>query len=69
MVADFDDKEALQTLLALRAEHRALDLEVAALGAEAMSDQLKLVRLKRRKLALKDRIARLEDQIHPDIIA
>lgn len=66
---DLDEKEALQTLLALRAEHRALDQEVAALGADAMADQLKLVRLKRQKLVLKDRIAQLEDQLRPDIIA
>jgi hypothetical protein len=34
-----------------------------------MSDQLRLVRLKKQKLALKDQIARIEDQLTPDIIA
>ena len=69
MVSDLDEKEALKMLLALREEHRALDREVAALGADTMADQLKLMRLKRQKLALKDQIAQLEDQIRPDIIA
>lgn len=68
MDSDFDEAHALETLTALRAEHRALDREVAAL-TEQGGDQLKLMRLKRQKLALKDRIARLEDQLHPDIIA
>ncbi len=68
MDSDFDEAEALQTLQALRAEHRALDNEVAAITAQG-GDQLKLMRLKRQKLALKDRISRLEDAIHPDIIA
>jgi hypothetical protein len=69
MYSDLDEKEALKTLLALREEHRALDREVAALGGDAMGDQLKLMRLKRQKLALKDQISELEDRIRPDIIA
>ncbi len=69
MVADLDEDQALRLLQELRAQHRALDEEVAMLTAESMPDQLKLMRLKRQKLALKDRISRLEDEIHPDIIA
>ncbi|MBV0911239.1 YdcH family protein [Anianabacter salinae] len=53
----------------LKREHRDLDAAIHALQHSAMSDQLRLQRLKRQKLALKDRIARLEDRLFPDIIA
>ena len=56
-------------LAALRREHRDLDEEIAALSASALTSSLALQRLKKRKLVLKDRIARLEDEITPDIIA
>lgn len=69
MVSELDEADALQLLHALRAEHRALDIEIAALAHGGASDQLKMMRLKRHKLALKDRISRLEDEIRPDIIA
>jgi hypothetical protein len=53
----------------LRREHRDLDEAVRALEAAGRSDQLTLRRLKKRKLALKDMIARIEDRLIPDIIA
>jgi hypothetical protein len=53
----------------LREEHRALDAAVQALGENAPHDQLGLMRLKRRKLALKDQILKLENALTPDIIA
>ena len=53
----------------LRREHRDLDDAIHALEKSARGDQLTLRRLKKQKLALKDRIARIEDQITPDIIA
>lgn len=53
----------------LRQEHRDLDEAIEALENARRSDPLKLRRLKRQKLALKDRIARIEDQLTPDIIA
>lgn len=56
-------------LEALRAEHRALDEQIAALAAEGIVDQLELARLKRRKLLLKDRIQLVLDSNTPDIIA
>lgn len=54
---------------ALQAEHARLDDEVAALSARASAPSLELQRLKKRKLALKDRIKLLKNQINPDIIA
>lgn len=56
-------------LAAMRSEHRDLDSAIAALDGAASADQLQLARLKKRKLRLKDEIARIEDRLLPDIIA
>ena len=64
-----DDETAPQQLATLKAEHRALDEQIAALIAEGATDQLELARLKKRKLRLKDEIERLRDRSVPDIIA
>ena len=65
-----DDQEELRRLLEeLRLEHRDLDDVIARLTEKAPFDQLQLQRLKKRKLGLKDSIARLEDELNPDIIA
>lgn len=56
-------------LAALRTEHRALDDQIEALSEAALANQLEVRRLKKRKLVLKDEIARLEDELFPDIIA
>ncbi len=56
-------------LVALRCEHRDLDEAIAALSAQQLTSSLALQRLKKQKLMLKDQIARLEDEITPDIIA
>ena len=53
----------------LREEHRDLDTAIAALIHLGTPDQLQLQRLKKRKLVLRDRIAYLDDQTTPDIIA
>lgn len=53
----------------LRREHRDLDEAIHALAERLAPDQLTLKRLKKRKLALKDQISRVEDQLTPDIIA
>ncbi|MBN2741477.1 MAG: DUF465 domain-containing protein [Rhodobacteraceae bacterium] len=53
----------------LKREHRDLDEAIHALTAAVHFDQLRLVRLKKQKLALKDQIARIEDELTPDIIA
>ncbi|MDO5605946.1 MAG: DUF465 domain-containing protein [Paracoccus sp. (in: a-proteobacteria)] len=53
----------------LRRAHRDLDEEIAALAAQPGAPSLMLQRLKRQKLALKDQITRLEDELTPDIIA
>lgn len=54
---------------ALKAEHRQLDDQIAALSAERGPDQLEIARLKRRKLRLKDQIQMIANSNIPDIIA
>ena len=53
----------------LRREHRDLDAAIAALHDAVNPDQLTLKRLKKQKLLLKDKIARIEDELIPDILA
>lgn len=64
-----DERELREELVNLRAEHRVLDEEIVALEANPHADQLLVKRLKKKKLALKDRITDVEDQLLPDIIA
>jgi hypothetical protein len=53
----------------LKAEHRELDEEIVALEESGLADQLLIRRLKKKKLALKDQMTAIEDQLLPDIIA
>jgi hypothetical protein len=65
-----DEEKALRTQLErLRQEHRDLDAAIQALQSVPGSDVLQVQRLKKRKLALRDRITFIEDQLTPDIIA
>ncbi|HEX9490066.1 MAG TPA: DUF465 domain-containing protein [Stellaceae bacterium] len=64
------DVEALKVkLAALKSEHRHLDEAIARIGDQGTFNPVDLQRLKKRKLALKDLIAKLESQLLPDIIA
>jgi len=63
-------EEALEQRLAdLRQDHADLDAAVQAIALSPLPDMLLIARLKRKKLALKDEIARIEDMLNPDIIA
>jgi hypothetical protein len=68
-----DDKPAkneIDTRLdTLRAAHRALDDRITQIAAQVPRDEVELQRLKKQKLALKDRIVHLESDRIPDIIA
>jgi hypothetical protein len=64
-----NDDGIRQQLEMLKVEHRDLDAAISALQAQALADQLQIARLKRKKLALKDQIRVIEDQLIPDIIA
>lgn len=61
--------EMNQRLQALQLEHRDLDAAINALQEHHYPDQLQLTRMKRRKLLLKDSIARLESMLIPDLNA
>jgi hypothetical protein len=64
------DVEALKAKIeALKIEHRHLDEAIARLGETTPANPVDLQRLKKRKLALRDLITRLESQLLPDIIA
>lgn len=64
------DSEALRLrLVELRLEHRDLDEVIQRLSEAAGVDALQLLRLKKRKLLLKDQIARLESKLIPDLDA
>ena len=64
-----DRDSLLRKLHELRSEHRDLDTVISRLADQGAVDQLQLVRLKKRKLLLKDEIAWLESRLIPDSIA
>jgi hypothetical protein len=64
-----EEGEIRLQLSRLRQEHGDLDAAISAMTDSARSDPIQVQRLKKKKLALKDRIARLEDMLLPDIIA
>ena len=65
-----EEEDVLRVKLAvLKREHRDLDEAINALHERGSADMLTIRRLKKQKLALKDRITQLEDRILPDIIA
>jgi hypothetical protein len=66
---DENDSELVAELAKLQQEHRDLDAAIDALHHSPAPDLLRLQRLKKRKLSLRDRISFIEDQITPDIIA
>ena len=66
---DDNQNQIIAQLHQLESEHRDLDDVIERLGDDKPFDQLKLQRLKKRKLALKDEITTLRSRILPDIIA
>jgi len=67
--ADLDKAELRSLLKQLKSDHRRVDSEIVALRDIGTIDMLKLVRMKKIKLVLKDKIALVEDRLLPDIIA
>jgi hypothetical protein len=68
-MTDAEEQSLRIALAALIEEHRDLDAAIASMAERGGRDQLQLTRLKKRKLQLKDQIARIEDQLLPNIIA
>jgi len=67
--SEIDTEAVRRRIEGLRSEHRDLDAAIAALAATTAQNNLQLQRLKKRKLALKDQLAKLESLLLPDIIA
>jgi len=69
-----DEDESLRDALRqrigeLQMEHRDLDDAIARLSENPLPDQLRMQRLKKRKLLLKDQLTHLERQLDPDVLA
>ena len=64
-----DEISMRHRLAELRIEHRDLDQAISSMASDPAADQLRLRRLKKRKLLLKDTIAWLEDKLIPDLDA
>lgn len=69
MMREERPKSIQKWILELEVEHRDLDEVVKRLSSDSAVDQLQLTRLKKRKLQLKDQIARLKSQLIPDLDA
>ncbi len=64
-----DTAEVKQLLSELIEEHRDLDLAIERMALDQWQDQLRMRRMKKRKLKLKDWISRLESKLIPDLDA
>ncbi len=64
-----DMLELRERLYHMQQEHRDLDVAIQLMGEDPAVDQLRLKRMKKRKLSLKDSIGRLESQLIPDMDA
>ena len=66
---NIDEDDILEKIQQLRVQHRDLDDAILALIEAGTSNMLQVRRLKKQKLILKDKIAKLDDDLLPDIIA
>jgi len=64
-----DEEELLERLTELKSEHKDLDDIIDRMMESQSVDFLQLQRMKKRKLALKDMIQKMESDLLPDIIA
>ena len=63
------EEDMMALLDRLKNEHRAIDREIKAMIETGVTDMLKIKRMKKIKLAMKDKVTFIENQITPDIIA
>lgn len=69
MPGEQDTEELQKKLIEYCTEHRDLDQVITHLSEHNTSDRLQVLRLKKRKLWLKDQIEQIRNQLLPDIIA
>ena len=67
-MADQEQAEIRLTVARLRQEHEDFDAAINAM-IQTGCDALRIQRMKKKKLVIKDRLSKLEDQIIPNIIA
>jgi|TARA_R110002126_G_scaffold53673_7_gene145580 hypothetical protein len=67
-MADQDQVELKMQAAKLRHEHADYDIAIQAM-IETGKDAISVQRMKKKKLFIKDRLNKLENQIIPDIIA
>ncbi|WP_211316878.1 DUF465 domain-containing protein [Arenicella xantha] len=64
------EKHVLMTALAeLKQEHRELDIAIEEMMQQAISNQFEVGRMKKKKLRLKDSIAKIESRLIPNLHA
>lgn len=68
-LSDEEINQIQERINQLALEHRDLDEIIAKLQQDPAQDQLQLTRLKKRKLALKDNLLKLESKLIPDLNA
>jgi hypothetical protein len=68
MMADQEQADVRLMLAKLRQEHEDYDAAINAM-IQIGCDALRVQRMKKKKLAIKDKMTQIEDQIVPDIIA
>jgi hypothetical protein len=66
---DTESFKSFERLRELRVDHRDLDYLIDSLSHDPMVDQLRIRRLKKRRLILKDMITQLESELIPDLDA
>jgi len=64
-----DSKKIREQIIQLKLEHHDLDVAIGRLALDPLSNELQISRMKKRKLQLKDYIARLESMLIPDLDA
>ena len=64
-----DSKKIREQIIQLKLEHHDLDVAIGRLALDPLSNELQVSRMKKRKLQLKDYIARLESMLIPDLDA
>lgn len=64
-----DPRKIKEQIIQLKLEHHDLDVAIGRLATDPTSDELQVSRMKKRKLQLKDYIARLESMLIPDLDA
>jgi len=64
-----EQRKTREHIIQLKLEHHDLDMAIMRLAVDPMSNELQLTRMKKRKLQLKDYIARLESRLIPDLDA